>query len=85
MTVYSKHIKDSSVIKALAWDSEDQTLVINFLTNSVWAYFNVPKNVFKNLLKADSLGSFFNKNIRNTYSSLRIDNISHNQENIVNG
>jgi len=84
MTVYSKKIHDSSVIKALAWDSEDNTLVVVFKTNSIWAYFAIPQEIYFELISSSSLGSYFNKNIRNNFDSLRLDNLP-SQEVVING
>jgi len=85
MAVYSKYIYDSTVIKALAWDSQDKTLVVAFKTNSVWAYFNVPKKIYNSLISSSSLGSFFNKNIRNNFVSIRLDSIPSVQKMSSNG
>lgn len=62
------HFADSSFIKHVHWE-KDSTLIITFSTNSVWAYYDVPKSVFYELIQSDSTGAYFNKNIRSEYSS----------------
>lgn len=62
------HFADSSFIKHIHWE-DDSTLIVTFSTNSVWAYYEVPKTVFYELTKAESIGAYFNKNIRSNYSS----------------
>lgn len=72
MTVFSHYTKDSSVIKAVAWDSEDNTLVIQFNSNTVWAYYNISQEIYQTLIASESMGNFFNKNIRNFFDSQKI-------------
>jgi len=76
MVVYFKHflltLKDkdmevilengeSSIIKALDYNSNSKVLVVEFKTGSKYKYLNVDKNKFMEILSADSLGSKFNK------------------------
>jgi hypothetical protein len=72
MTVFSHYTKDSSVIKAVAWDSEDDTLVIQFKSNTVWAYYNISQEIYQTFIASESMGNFFNKNIRNFFDSQKI-------------
>jgi len=61
---------NSSIIKEVGYDGKD--LYINLTTNSNYKYENVPSKVYKEFLKADSLGQYFNKNIRNSYKYVRM-------------
>lgn len=70
---------DSTFIKHVHWE-ENQTLIITFSTNSVWAYYQVPEQVYFDLVNASSLGSYFNKNIRNIYSSEVLFKLSKNSK-----
>lgn len=71
MTVQSHFYRDSSFIKHISWDSDFFNLAVQFSTGTVWIYYNVPENVYKALITATSVGSYFNKNIRDNYPSER--------------
>ena len=64
----------SSFISTIGYDKRSQTLEIEFYSNagSAYAYYGVPKEVFRELSGADSVGSYFSVNIRNEYFCDRI-------------
>ncbi|MGH3020330.1 MAG: KTSC domain-containing protein [Gaiellaceae bacterium] len=43
------------------------TLEIEFPDGDVYRYFGVPRFVFLQLLRAESMGAFFNERIRDSY------------------
>ncbi len=47
-------------------------LEIEFHSGSVYQYLNVPRTVFEELLTQDSLGTYFNENIREVYTCARV-------------
>lgn len=62
----------SSIIKQVQWmaipHKDIGVLKIFFKTNnSMYKYRDVPFNVFKDFVQAESIGSYFNKNIKNEY------------------
>lgn len=57
----------SSVIASLQHDPGTNVLEVVFHTGRVYEYFLVQKSVFEELLRAESVGEYFNKNIRNNY------------------
>ena len=57
---------NSSLIKAVAYDNG--TLTIDFTTGKSYSYHNVPENKVQELIKADSPGRYFNREIRDQYS-----------------
>jgi hypothetical protein len=67
--IRSTYFKDSSVLKAAAWDERTETLLVVFNSGSVWNYQSVPYDVFHELVKSNSAGKFFNLNIRNSYTA----------------
>ena len=67
MSVSEHYFIDSSFIKHIHWYEDTSNMIITFATNSVWAYYGVPKEVFVNMTKSKSVGSVFNKEIRNKY------------------
>jgi len=69
MTVYSNFYRDSSFINHISWDSDYLTLSVRFVSGTVWMYHDVPENTYRSLLKAKSVGAYFNKNIRDSYPS----------------
>ena len=55
---------ESSFISSVAVSGKELKVGIG---NKTYTYSNVPENVSSALCKAESKGSFFNKNIRNKY------------------
>ena len=49
---------ESSMISAVAYDEEARDLIVIFNTGQTYAYSDVPREVYDNLLKADSKGSY---------------------------
>lgn len=58
---------DSSNLAAVGYDPETRTLEIEFRNGRVYRYFDVPSDVYEELMAADTLGGYFNRNIRNRY------------------
>jgi hypothetical protein len=58
---------ESSNLASIGYDSENEILEVEFNHGGVYQYFNVPENVFKELMNADSHGIYFSANIRNDY------------------
>ncbi len=57
----------SSNIAAVGYDAENQTVYVQFLNGSIYAYKGVPNHEFENLLTAPSVGSYLNRNFKNVY------------------
>lgn len=51
----------------LDFEYKQQVLKIYFADNSVYEYFDVPKEVYRKLINADSPGRFARRHIFNTY------------------
>ena len=62
----------SSNINSVGYEESSNTLEIEFKSGSVYQYFNVPQEVYNELLQAGSIGGYFVKNIRDTYRSYKI-------------
>ncbi|HEY3281673.1 MAG TPA: KTSC domain-containing protein [Armatimonadota bacterium] len=58
---------ESSMLASAGYDRDSQTLEVEFLRGAVYQYYEVPEEVFKKLVEADSVGSYFNACIRNNY------------------
>ncbi len=57
----------SSNIARIGYHSVSMTLEIEFLTGSIYQYFDVPETVHQELMAASSHGKFFNANIKGVY------------------
>jgi lysyl-tRNA synthetase class 2 len=64
---------DSSFIVKMSWFEDGNILMLTFNTGSIWAYYNVPFEVYSAFCKAPSYGKYFNSNIRNAYPSERVN------------
>lgn len=58
---------DSSNLASIGYDAENEILEVEFKHGGVYQYFDVPENVYEELMKADSHGVYFSANIRNDY------------------
>lgn len=59
---------ESSQLKEVGYDVKRQKLVIRFHNgDKLYRYDNVPKSTFSGLMDAESLGSYFNANIRTKF------------------
>ena len=59
---------DALEINSVGYDESAQTLEIEFRGRKVYRYSDVPASVCLNLMNAESMGDFFEENIRNVYS-----------------
>jgi hypothetical protein len=58
---------ESSAIRAVGYDQRARLLRIVFAQGNMHDYAGVPRDVFDAFLKADSMGAFFNREIRDRY------------------
>ncbi|RTY84798.1 KTSC domain-containing protein [Flavobacterium sp. ZB4P23] len=57
----------SSNLASIGYDAENEILEVQFKHGGVYQYFDVPENVYEELMNADSHGVYFSANIRNDY------------------
>ncbi|MFA6458501.1 MAG: KTSC domain-containing protein [Patescibacteria group bacterium] len=62
----------SSNIAAIGYDSDTETLEIEFLNGTLYEYRNVPQVIYDELMRAPSRGIYLNKEIRNAYPYSKI-------------
>jgi hypothetical protein len=62
----------SSSLASIGYDSKAAILEVEFTNGRIYQYADVPKIIFKALSTAESAGSFFNENIRDDFSFVRI-------------
>lgn len=63
---------ESSNLRSVGYDEATQTLEIEFHRGGVYQYYDVPSEVYQELLRAPSLGKYFYARIRNTYRYKRV-------------
>ncbi len=57
----------SSVIAALGYDSRRNSLDVEFCNGRIYRYFMVPPSAYETLRSAESIGAYFNREIRTRY------------------
>jgi hypothetical protein len=62
----------SSTISQIQYNEETSEMIIQFKNGGSYSYEGVPQNLFESFHSAESVGSFFHKNIRGEYNSTRI-------------
>lgn len=63
----------SSAISSVGYDDRSSVLEVQFASGAVYDYLNVPKKVYRALLKASSKGSFVSRRVRDRYPFVRRD------------
>ena len=62
----------SSNVAAVGYDPATETLEVEFLSGSIYQYYNVPENMYDQLMKEGSKGRFLNTYIKNAYPYSRV-------------
>lgn len=57
----------SKDIAIVGYDRETQTLEVAFRSGGVYQYYDVPESIHDKLLKAESMGRFFNDSIKTQF------------------
>jgi hypothetical protein len=65
---------NSTALSSEAYDEASQTLELQFRDNGVvWQYYNIPKKVYRQFKKAESLGNFFVTRIKGHYPEAKVE------------
>lgn len=64
---------ESSNIASVGYEDKDKTLYVRFKSGKIYSYDQVERALFEKLLKADSKGKFFNKEIKWEYPYQMVD------------
>lgn len=67
-----KHLLKSSNLDWVAYDEEKNQLYVQFRSNTLYVYDDVPKEVFEELLKAGSHGRYFAQKVKWNYKYKRL-------------
>jgi len=62
----------STAIRSLSYDDETRTLFVTFVDGDLYAYFEVPPQVFRAFRSARSKGRFFAREIRGRYRYVKM-------------
>ena len=65
---------ESSVLAAVGYDAGKRLLEIEFHSGAIYRYLEVPEEIHRRLLAAESKGHFFGANIRDKFRSERVKN-----------
>ena len=63
---------DSTVPASAQYDLTESMLRLEFRNGAVYLYFPVPASIYQGLLAADSKGSFFSRQIRPVFPSVKV-------------
>jgi ATP-dependent DNA helicase RecG len=58
---------ESSNLASVGYDAENEIIEVEFKHGGVYQYFDVPENVYEELMNADSHGRYFVHNIKDDY------------------
>ena len=62
---------DSSGLAAAHYQEQASVLELEFCDGAVYVYFQVPRQIFAELLRAESPGRYFNAQIRKCFASAK--------------
>jgi hypothetical protein len=63
---------DSSVLASAGYDSAKRLLEIEFHSGAIYRYLEVPEEIYRRLLAAESKGHFFGAAVRDKFRSERV-------------
>jgi hypothetical protein len=58
----------SSMIAAIEYNSETFELIVHWVRGGQQSYYNVPQSVHDAFIASDSIGKFYNSNIKGKYA-----------------
>jgi hypothetical protein len=59
---------DSSNIEAIGYDADARELWVRFVSGSTYVYANVPPATHNDIMRADSKGSYLNREVKPNYA-----------------
>lgn len=72
----------SSNIESIGYDEDTERLEILFKTNKNYMYFEVPRNIYEELIGSSSVGSYFHSNILGKFRYEKIETNTNEVENL---
>jgi len=68
-----KSITNSSTIQEIGYDDETRNLFIRFFNTGRYIYTKVPKDIYSEMCKAESVGKFFYGNIKGKFEFKKVE------------
>jgi hypothetical protein len=62
----------SRLLASIAYDPDQFVLQLEFLGGTIYQYFHVPRQAYRELLRADSKGAYFNRHVRSVFRYARL-------------
>ena len=69
-----RQLVKSTVIRAVGYDADRKILEVEFHTGRLYRYLSVPPSVHEELVSAESVGEYFNREIRDRYRFVEMTN-----------
>lgn len=60
-------------MRSVGYDHTEQMLEVEFQSDAIYQYLEVPPAVYTELLAAESKGQYFNSEIRDAYGFVQVD------------
>jgi len=64
---------ESTTMRSVGYDQTNQVLEVEFQSGAIYQYLDVRPAIHKELVDAESKGRYFNREIRDIYTSVRVD------------
>ncbi|EKN3343205.1 KTSC domain-containing protein [Yersinia enterocolitica] len=62
----------SSNIRSIGYDANDSTLEIEFNNGAIYQYFDIPQNIYSDLIHSDSVGGYLARHIKGHFRFSRV-------------
>ena len=62
----------SSNIRSVGYDANDSILEIEFNNGAIYQYFDIPENIYSDLISSDSIGGYLARHIKGYYRYSRV-------------
>jgi hypothetical protein len=63
---------NSSNLVSVGYAPDSETLEVEFKNSGIYQYFNVPLVMYERLMTADSIGKYFNAEIKEAYPCSKV-------------
>jgi hypothetical protein len=64
---------ESTTMRSVGYDQTNQVLEVEFQSGAIYQYLDVRPAIHRELMAAASKGQYFNREIRDIYTSVRVD------------
>jgi hypothetical protein len=68
-----RHVVDTSHIRKVAFEPSGEELEIEFADGGIYRYQMVPREIYQELMDADSKTSYFTQTINERFACVRVD------------